>query len=88
MASIPNVSPRLFRTFSARPSSPAARKAAFFSQLPRPALAVAVLTTEETEDAMDGIADDRLWTNRYGDETGMLYATNKWATAYEAPKMN
>lgn len=85
---MPKVSPCLFRTFAAKPSSPAARKAIFLSQLPISAVAVALATAEDTDEAADGMALERLWMKRYGTDTGMSYAMKRCAAAYEAPKMN
>lgn len=60
-ASEPKVSPSRFKTFSARASSPIARKAIFLAQSVIPAATVAVAAIEEVT---DGSTVDRLWMKR------------------------
>ena len=64
IASMPKVSPALFRTFSASPSSPAALNTIFFNKLPIPAGTVADATAEETVDVNVGSAEERLCVKR------------------------
>jgi hypothetical protein len=60
-------------TFSARPSSPAARRASFLSIDPTPADAAAVATEEAAEETLDAPGKDEI--TLYGTETGISYDT-------------
>lgn len=90
-ASGPNNSPWLLSEFSARPSSPAARKSIFLNQAAVPAM-VAVdagpSKTEEATDATPSTADLTEFATVSVVETGTVYMTKRCMPAKVIPIMN
>lgn len=90
-ASGPNNSPWLLSEFSARPSSPAARKSIFLNHAAVPAIVAVEAGPSKTDDAIDAAlstADLTVFATVSDAETGTVYVTKRCMLAKVIPIMN